>query len=112
MRDNYISELIKEIRGPRNGSNEILSSNPYSEYITGVIIPRNCNLPEPSPDAEQVKPESELLFREDSENESDYSFLIPSELDPQSKPKSFGISFLINGTRREFDVCVSWARCE
>lgn len=110
MRDSYISELIKEIRGPRYGTNEILTSNPYTEYVTGVIIPKSCKIVEPVPDSELIRPENDDTRNDDGEVGIDYTFSVPSELDPQMKPKSFGVSFMINGSAPEFDICISWAR--
>ena len=40
MRDKFISELLKEVLGPRDGSEETLLEDPYDEYLTGVIVPR------------------------------------------------------------------------
>ena len=40
IRKKMIEELIKEIRGPRYGENEIISYNPGIEYLTGVVIPK------------------------------------------------------------------------
>src|SRR5208283_465764 len=110
MRDCYISELIKEIRGPRYGGNEILTSNPYTEYVTGVLIPKGCKIVERIPDSEQTRPENDDTLHEDEERVDDDTFTVPSELDPQMKPKSFGISFMVDGSTSVLAICVSWAR--
>mgnify|MGYP001179155301 CR=1 FL=1 len=110
MREQFISELINEVRGPRNGYEEILSSNPFTEYITGVIIPRGSRSRECVPDSELPRPESDEDFREDGESEIDSTFSVPSELDAQMKPKSFGVSFLVEGEAPTLSICVSWAR--
>ena len=110
MREQFISELIKEVRGPRNGNEEILSSNPFTEYITGVIIPKGAKSREHVPDSELTRPESDEDFREDGESEIDSTFSVPSELDAQMKPKSFGVSFLVEGEAPILSLCVSWAR--
>ena len=110
MREDYISELIKEVRGPKFGKEEILHSNPFTEYVTGVIIPKTCKKPEISPDSEQVREESDDKYSEDTDDNGDSVLIVPSELDPQMKPKSFGISFTLSGKNQELSVCVSWAR--
>lgn len=110
MREEYISELIQEVRGPKFGREEILHSNPFTEYITGVIIPKTCKKTEISPDSEQVREESEDKYSEDTDDNADSVFIVPSELDPKMKPKSFGISFTLSGIKQELSVCVSWAR--
>lgn len=110
MRENYIYELIKEIRGPRSGTDEILSMNPYNEYITGVIIPKSCKKPEISPDSEQTRPDIDEPASEDGNSSPESIFLVPNELDPKMKPKSFGISFMLEGKNPELSVCLSWGR--
>ncbi|KQC14078.1 MAG: DNA/RNA helicase [Desulfuromonas sp. SDB] len=110
MREEYITELIREIRGPRFGPNEILTSNPYSEYVTGVIIPKSCKKMILTPDSEEIRSENDDLPYDDGERGSDQLLSIPSELDPQMKPKSFGISFILEGREPGLSVCLSWAR--
>ena len=110
MRNCYISELIEEVRGPRCGPGETLPGNPYTEYVTGVIIPKSCKKPEISPDSEQIKPENDSRASEDSEDSSDSFLSVPNELDPKMKPKSFGVSFMVEGKNPELSVCVSWGR--
>jgi len=110
MRENYITELIKEIRGPRSGSDEVLTSDPYFEYITGVIIPRSCKKVVLTPDSEQIKSENDDLPQDDGESGSDNLLSVPNELDPQMKSKSFGISFTLGGLSPGLSICTSWAR--
>lgn len=110
MRNNYISELIGEVRGPRNGPEETLSGNPFTEYVTGVIIPKSCKKGEVSPDSEQIKFDNDGPVSEDGDDNSDSFLSVPNELDPKMKPKSFGVSFMVNGKNPELSVCVSWGR--
>lgn len=39
MREFIISELVKEVLGPRNGTHERMNGNPRDEYITGILAP-------------------------------------------------------------------------
>ena len=115
LRNIFIEELIKEVRGPRQGPDEIIENNPYEEYITGVIIPKKTDTNTFSPDLEITRDvldkniESKYLVSdEDYEEETIYS--TPNEINPKNKPKSFGISFISKGYNTKMNICVSWAR--
>ncbi|TFH46125.1 MAG: DNA/RNA helicase, partial [ANME-2 cluster archaeon] len=111
MRDRFIEELIKEVAGPRNGPEEIiLGANPYTEYLTGVIIPRKCKKIEKTPDSEIVVSDGDESKTEDGNSSEETSPVLPTELDPRMKPKSFGISFLLKGDKPLLNVCVTWGR--
>ncbi|MDW7726815.1 MAG: DISARM system helicase DrmA [Candidatus Methanoperedens sp.] len=109
LRDKYIEELVKEVMGPRNGPEEIIvGADPYTEYVTGVIIPQKCKKGEKNPDSEILVPESADSDEDNSDTET--SPELPNELDPRMKPKSFGISFLIKGDNPVLKVCITWGR--
>ena len=98
MRDKFIEELIKEVAGPRNGPEEIIvGANPYTEYLTGVIIPRKCKKIEKTPESEIVVSDGDDSKTDDGNSAEETSPVLPTELDPRMKPKSFGISFLLKG---------------
>lgn len=111
MRKKIIEELIKELYGPEDGSTEIVDSYPLNKYMTGVIIPENWESKE-----ENRSPDNEILMSEEGPlNEDDYtdediSPTIPSELNPQIRSKSFGISFVVTDENPSLDVCVTWGR--
>ena len=132
MRGELIEEMIKEVYGPREGSEEIMkelidkkdikpeadefkNENPFDEYITGVIIPQKWK----SKSEKGVQdPESEQLKITDTEGKEDESFEenitleFPSELDPQMRSKSFGISFIVNTNCPSFKLCATWGMYE
>lgn len=120
LRNIFIEELIKEVRGPRQGLEEIIESNPYEEYITGVIIPStlNTNSGTKSPDHEithdildeNIKQEYLGSYEDSGNYEEETVYTIPNEINPQNKPKSFGISFRSTGSNTKLNICVSWAR--
>ena len=39
MREIFVTELVREVLGPRRGISEIMDSSPLTEYITGVLAP-------------------------------------------------------------------------
>jgi hypothetical protein len=111
VRDSFIEELMKEVLGPRYGPEEVLiDASPYNEYLTGVIIPKNCKKVETSPESEMISSEEAGSESEDDNSSDDSISILPTELDPRMKPKSFGISFLIKGQNPAIDVCVTWGR--
>ncbi|NOR47443.1 MAG: DNA/RNA helicase [Methanosarcinaceae archaeon] len=111
MRETFIEELIKEVLGPRNGPEEIIvDAKPDTEYLTGVIIPRKCKKIEKNPESEIVVSDGDDLKTDDGNPSTDTSPVVPTELDPRMKPKSFGISFLLKGENPLLNVCVTWGR--
>ena len=103
---------MKEVLGPRLGPNEILSENPLTEYLTGVLAPfsspseRNVDSDSPLP---QVGPQ----WDEDEGDDADVEAppLVPPALDPKSRPGSMGISFFVTSDQEPaLDVCLTWAR--
>lgn len=118
MRERFVTDLVRDLLGPRNGPWEVLSTSPLTEYITGVLAPATARAGVPEPDAEPVflsGPEdgfaADLDVEEPDEDVVPPPLLVPS-LDPQSRPASFGISFRVtaeNGKPRA-DVCITWGR--
>lgn len=112
MREILVEELIKEILGPRNGPEEDLEWNPYKEYLTGVLVPVSCKKKEETdPDSEDIVLYGEdFVSEDDSKEEMVLPVVTPTELDPKTRAKSFGISFFISGDNPEFSICVTWGR--
>ena len=112
IRQNMMEELIKEVRGPRYGVNEIISYDPWIEYLTGVLIPRNWKYEGStnSPDEETIV-ESDDSFSEDgSENEDILGNITSNELSPKSMIKSFGTSFSLKTENPKLKICATWGR--
>lgn len=109
MRQIMIEEIIKEVLGPRDGPQELLKSDPYDEYITGVIIPEEWN---PVMETGPTDPDSEGV--NDGMNSSEEDDLSDNEVSPSSeqfiRPRSFGMSFMVPSNTDKMDVCVTWGR--
>lgn len=111
MREKYIEEMVKEVMGPRGGPEEIIKgADPYTEYITGVIIPKSCKQGEPNPDSEILDIEGDDIGAEEIDSRDNVVSTHPTELDPRERSKSFGISFLIKDEKPNLKVCVTWGR--
>ncbi|WP_054632833.1 hypothetical protein [Thermoclostridium stercorarium] len=41
MRELVLTDLVKDVLGPRNGIYEIMNVSPRSEYITGILAPKS-----------------------------------------------------------------------
>jgi len=100
VREKLIEELVKEVFGPRNGSEERLQGDPVKEYLTGVIIPKGYMAEDTEPDSEITIPAGENLNEDDTSTGETAFSAAPSELDPKMRAKSFGLSFLLRGKIR------------
>ena len=112
MREVFVTELAKNVLGPRNGIRETMQRDPLTEYVTGVLAPyeRGSNF-----DTEQdgVLPETESReYPEDGNSERAVfgtRHTSPS-LDPRNTPSSMGLSFFVDTDKPRFEVCVTWSR--
>ena len=112
IRRKMIEELIREVRGPRYGENEIISYDPWIEYLTGVVIPKSWDEIESakSPDQEIVI-ETDDIMQEDGSKSDDIITATPSNsLAPKSFIKSFGVSFSIEIENPKLEICSTWGR--
>jgi len=119
MRDVLIKDLYREILGPRRGSYEEMGKeeNPYKEYLTGKIIPKNFRSEGRSPDTEPIIVNSGISTDSiDDPTDQEFDVVPPLEnelyeLNPAANPKSFGISFQAEGNWEEpLKICVTWGR--
>lgn len=121
VRDKLLSDLSKEILGPRSGINEIIYPNPQGgaidpgkEYITGVLEPSEHRYPSNNSyfSNEFANKKNSDPHQDDSdEDESSAPTEIYTSLDPRSLPKSLGMSFLLaNNGITIISICASWAR--
>jgi hypothetical protein len=121
MRELLVSELTKEVLGPRNGSNETLDytrstdyTSPLNEYISGVLAPQMPDIRRDiEGESEMMRGESQVYEDEAGEPDIQTPPLLSPALDPKSRPTSMGMSFLLHATKApEFDVCITWAKYE
>ncbi len=116
MRELFITELVKDVLGPRNGIYEVLYTSPLTEYITGVLSPQIMGDLEVS---RRIIIEEEFSGLDIPETEEDEFLerdiqappLIPPALNPKNRPSSFGISFIVESDNvPKIDVCLTWSR--
>ena len=122
MRPWLISELSRDLLGPRDGPTELISSRPDVQYSIGILAPRTIERLDGGLIENQIltseKDSFEDIFRafaalqDDGLTDGDSDSLFAPWLDPKSKPSSFGISFTCNSISEipEFDIAVTYAR--
>jgi len=109
MREEFIEDLVEELQGPRDGSSEVMNKNPWNEYVTGVIIPIDRSIDK------QAGPDRDIEERKGpgvEEDEDETEIIIPkhNELDPRLRTKSFGITFAVNTSTPQLDICLTYGR--
>jgi len=107
MREKILEGLVKEVYGPREGAEEKIKDNPFKEYITGVIIPQKYKKPGENPDSE-IPISGGENYADDEVSDEEIPAVTPSELDPKMRPRTFGVSFVVEGEKPSFSVCVTW----
>lgn len=114
MRKNMIEGIIKEVLGPRNGADEIISYNPWDEYLCGVVIPQSWKKitddSASNPEFENIIEIDDNLSEDGSATDEINNSFTSTQLDPQSMIKSFGISFTLDVPNPKLDICATWAR--
>jgi len=111
-RNLMVIALRKELLGPRGGSFEYIDGDPRSEYLVGVLEPKDYIR-----GAFAFYGRSDIQTIEAGVGEDDdvSSEVEPAELglqlDPRALPKTMGISFMVDGNASPFiALCATWAR--
>ncbi|HJU14242.1 MAG TPA: DISARM system helicase DrmA [Candidatus Nitrosotalea sp.] len=118
MREIFVTQLVKEVLGPRGGICEILESNPLSEYITGILSPiqKESDPKNVGIDNAATLPidDSGMSEEDDVDEDVEISALLSPVLDPKRIPSTMGISFFVKTQNAQADprisVCLTWAR--
>jgi hypothetical protein len=111
-REIFVTELVKEVLGPRQGLAETIDASPLNEYITGVLAPLVAR---PAFDVEGEIPLGESGQYEEETGDVDVHAppLLSPALDPKARPPSMGVSFLVESNDHPMvSVCLTWARYE
>jgi len=114
MRELLVTELAKEVLGPRNGPNDPMATSPLNEYICGVLAPQTPQTRRDiESEAEMMRGESQTDEDEGGEPDVQTPPLLSPALDPKSRPTSMGLSFLLRASQTpEIDVCTTWGKYE
>jgi hypothetical protein len=118
MREIFVSELVRELLGPRQGAagiRENISQNPLKEFMTGVLQPVGTR--DLGPDRDDMMPSPHIgewtgSGEEDTEPDEDGSFTVESpSLNPKDIPSTMGISFRVKADKKiKLKICITWAR--
>ncbi|MDR2720583.1 MAG: DISARM system helicase DrmA [Nitrososphaerota archaeon] len=114
MRAKLVTELVREVLGPRTDDiREIIDVNPASEFITGVLAPIEGQLQDLDDELDIPLETNETETEEETGTDADINVLpiFQPALDPKNKPSTMGISFVIHCDESPLiDVCLTWAR--
>src|SRR3989442_5535624 len=96
MRELFVTELVKEVLGPRNGIRETLDESPLSEYVTGVLGPIMRRTVRDIESETEIPSADEAIIGEEGSGDSDVQSppLLSPPLDPKSRPPSIGVTFV------------------
>jgi len=113
LRSELVSEVVRDLLGPRSGVRETLNESPLGEYITGVLQPADltAQIRDLDTEAETLEEDSEA-GEEDQDGDLDsVTPVFSPALDPKSRPSVLGLSFEVTGPLPlELSFCVTWAR--
>lgn len=114
-REELLMALVREVLGPRGGPTEVLptSQDPRSEYITGVLAPREAPVEDEDSAADVQQLVEETYSDEDQGAEAPVVVpqAITPALNPKSLPRSIGLSFIVRSDDQpELEVAATWAR--
>ena len=84
VRDIYVNRLKEDLIGPKSGTHEVISEDPISRYLSGILWPSN------TPPEDNEFDESDDVEDNDSEETSNF---IGSDIFRQMKPSCAGITF-------------------
>lgn len=117
MREILVTDLVKNLLGPRNGIRESLDFRhmPVTEFVTGILSPveddQSENIKNYQMEGLLPTVSSQSQLQDDNSDESDIVSMINPALNPQKTPSSMGISFQVEcDTSPEFDICLTWAK--
>jgi len=113
LRSELVSEVVRDLLGPRFGVRETLDESPLGEYITGVLQPADLTAQIRDLDTEAETPEEDSEAGEE-DRDGDLDSVAPvfsPALDPKSRPSVLGLSFEVAGPLPlKLSLCVTWAR--
>jgi len=112
MREIFVTELVKEVLGPRDGAREIIRESPLNEYITGALAPIVREITRDI-DTEAEIPHEETQIYEEEASDVDIHAppLLSPALDPKSRPSSMGLAFVVEASDAAvIEICLTWAR--
>jgi hypothetical protein len=112
LRSELLTELVREVLGPRNGPFEEMEASPVDEYLTGVLQPAGVQALEADGEADRL-PEGAESGEEDTDTGGIPPVVFTPAMDPRTRPSSMGLSFRVrvpDGGAPRLAACVTWAR--
>jgi hypothetical protein len=118
MRELFVTELIKNVMGPKGGIYEELDSKhkPIVEYVSGILGPiKELEENEEFEKSLTEKAEKHGIRLCEGDDDDDDNMILKSvmnpSLNPDKQPSTMGISFNCKSpTTPVFSVCITWAK--
>ena len=111
MREVFVTELVKNVLGPRDGITELIPRDPLNEYITGILAPIEGGNTERDADQDGFVPGKDSPEIAEDQYDEVVEVHQPSpSLDPRNIPSTMGLSFFVRSENPQFEVCVTWSR--
>jgi hypothetical protein len=118
LRELFVTELIKNVLGPRGGIYEELDAKhkPIVEYVSGILGPiKELEENEESEKSLEEKVNGHgVRLCEGDDNDDDNTILksvMNPSLNPDKQPSTMGISFNCkSSTTPVFSICITWAK--
>jgi hypothetical protein len=113
LRELLVSELVKELLGPRLGIREVILGSPLSEYVTGVLAPlTDMTVSDPEAEAEIPFTDSQAYDEDAHDTDVDSPPLLSPALHPKRRPMSIGLSFAVDSKVDAISICLTWSKYE
>jgi hypothetical protein len=112
LRSELLTELVREVLGPRNGPFEEMEASPVDEYLTGVLQPADVQALEADGEADRL-PEGAESGEKDTDIGGIFPVVFTPAMDPRTRLSSIGVSFRVrvaDGGAFRLATCVTWAR--
>ncbi len=110
LRIHIIKDMIKDLYGPRGGSEEEISvTDPYAEYIIGTVKPVDSSSKTGNNVINSDSSGTENLM--DESDPEDIDSVVPeivSNISQFDRPSSFGLSFEVDNDRANPEFCITW----
>ena len=119
MRELFVTELVKNVLGPRGGMHEELDNEkhkPIVEYVSGILGPiKEFEENEESETSLLDKVDKKIVASSYQDDDDDDNTILKSvmnpSLNPDKQPSTMGISFNCKSeTVPTFSICITWAK--
>ena len=117
MREVLVSELVREVLGPRSGKSrpDTMDRDPYDEFITGVLAPGLAGESEDEhmayDDPGAPPTDNDEASMQDDDRDAEPFDAASAPLNPKKRATAMGITFMAETPGAvKLKTCITWAR--